>query len=245
MKILGARVIPVTTGQKSLKDAVDAALNAYVVEPDAYYLLGSAVGPHPYPMMVRDFQKIIGEEIKKQILEIEGSLPHAIVACVGGGSNALGAFHSFIGSGDVRLVAVEPAGKGQKTNRHGISLGTGKPTTIHGFKTRALTNPDGTLAESYSVASGLDYPGVGPEMAYLADCGRLTLATATDTEAVEAFSLLSRTEGIIPALESAHAVAYGVHLAKELSKDKVIVINLSGRGDKDVEFVYKEYFENK
>jgi tryptophan synthase beta subunit len=245
MKILGARVIPVTSGQKSLKDAVDTALNAYVNEPEAYYLLGSAVGPHPYPMMVRDFQKIIGEEIKEQIVKTEGALPHSVVACVGGGSNALGAFHAFIENTDVDLVAVEPAGKGLQTNKHGISLGKGKPATIHGFKTRVLANPDGTIAESYSAASGLDYPGVGPEMAYLADAGRITLASATDREAVEAFSLLSLAEGIIPALESAHAVAHGIQLAKHLDKNKVIVINLSGRGDKDVEFIYNDYFAQK
>lgn len=242
MKILGARVIPVTSGQKSLKDAVDVALNAYVDEPDAYYLLGSAVGPHPYPMMVRDFQKIIGEEIKMQIAKLEGALPHSIIACVGGGSNALGAFYAFIDEPNVNLVAVEPAGKGENTNQHGIALGKGQPTTLHGFKTRALTNTDGSIASSYSAASGLDYPGVGPEMAYLADAGRITLATVTDKEAVKTFSLLSRSEGIIPALESAHAVAHGIQLAKRLGKNKSIVINLSGRGDKDVEFIYKDYF---
>jgi len=245
MKILGARVIPVTSGQKTLKDAVDMALNAYVNEPESFYLLGSTVGPHPYPTMVRDFQKIIGEEIKSQIVSIEDKLPHSIVACVGGGSNALGAFYAFIEDLKVNLVAVEPAGKGIDTDMHGLALGKGKPLTIHGFKTRVLAHPDGTIANSYSAASGLDYPGVGPEIANLAEVGRVTLATATDDEAVDAFSLLSRLEGIIPALESAHAVSYGIKRAKQLHKNEVVVVNLSGRGDKDVEYAYKTFLEKK
>lgn len=245
MKILGARVIPVTTGQKTLKDAVDMALSAYIKEPESFYLLGSTVGPHPYPTMVRDFQKIIGEEIKSQIMLVEGQLPHSIVACVGGGSNALGAFYSFIDDPNVHLVAVEPAGKGIDTDMHGLALGKGKPSTIHGYKTRVLVHPDGSIATSYSAASGLDYPGVGPEIAYLAETGRVSLATASDAEAVDAFSLLSRTEGIIPALESAHAVAHGIKLAKQLHKNEVVVVNLSGRGDKDVEYVYKTFLEKK
>ena len=243
MKILGARVIEVTQGQQTLKDAVDAALTAYVTDPTVYYLLGSVVGPHPYPLMVRDFQKIIGEEIKKQITEQEHKLPDYIVACVGGGSNAMGAFYAFIDEKNTKLIAVEPAGKGVGTNKHGISLGKGTVDIIHGFKTLVLHDSKGAIGQSYSAASGLDYPGVGPEMSYLKDCKRINLASATDSQAVQAFSLLSKKEGIIPALESAHAVAYGVELAKTLSKDKTIVINLSGRGDKDVEFIYKEYYE--
>lgn len=208
-----------------------------------YYLLGSVVGPHPYPLMVRDFQKVIGEEIKSQMMEKVKRLPDYVVACVGGGSNAMGAFYSFINDTNTKLIAVEPAGKGENTNKHGVSLGKGTVDVIHGFKTLVLHDEKGNIGQSYSAASGLDYPGVGPEMAYLKDIKRVELASATDEEAVKAFSLLSKKEGIIPALESAHAVAYGVTLAKSLSKDKTVVINLSGRGDKDVEFIYKEYFE--
>lgn len=245
MKILGAKVVEVTQGQQTLKDAVDAALTAYVTDPTVYYLLGSVVGPHPYPLMVRDFQKIIGEEIKIQITEQEHKLPDYIVACVGGGSNAMGAFYAFINDNNTKLIAVEPEGKGVKTGKHGVSLGEGTIDIIHGFKTLVLHDKKGAIGESYSAASGLDYPGVGPEMSYLKDINRINLASATDEEAVRAFSLLSKKEGIIPALESAHAVAYGIQLAKTLSKEKIIVINLSGRGDKDVEFIYKEYLSKK
>jgi tryptophan synthase beta subunit len=240
MKILGAKVIEVTQGQQTLKDAVDAALTAYVTDPTVYYLLGSVVGPHPYPLMVRDFQKIIGNEIKTQVKEKENKLPDYIVACVGGGSNAMGAFYTFIDN-QTKLIAVEPAGKGSETDKHGISLGKGTIDVIHGFKTLVLHNASGEIGQSYSAASGLDYPGVGPEMAYLKSIGRVELATATDEEAIRAFSLLSKKEGIIPALESAHAVAFGIQLAKSLDASKTIVINLSGRGDKDVEFIYNEY----
>jgi len=243
MKILGARVIPVTQGQGTLKDAVDAALTAYIKESDSYYLLGSAVGPHPYPMIIRDFQKVIGEEIKAQVLELEKELPSAIIACVGGGSNAIGAFYDFITDEKVELIAVEPAGLGRKTGRHGIALGTGKKGTIHGFKTLVMKDKKGNIKESYSAAPGLDYPGVGPELSYLKQQGRLKLAEITDKEAVEAFVELSKAEGIIPALESAHAVAYGFRKAKTLPKNKSIVINLSGRGDKDVENVYEKYLK--
>jgi tryptophan synthase beta subunit len=242
MKILGAKVIEVTQGQQTLKDAVDVALTAYVTDPSVYYLLGSVVGPHPYPLMVRDFQKIIGEEIKLQMRQQEKRLPDYVVACVGGGSNAMGAFYDFISEKSVRLIAVEPAGKGADTERHGLALGKGTTDVIHGFKTLVIHDKKGAIGESYSAASGLDYPGVGPEMSYLARTNRVQLASATDEEAVQGFSLLSKKEGIIPALESAHAVAYGVKLAKTLPKDKIIVINLSGRGDKDVEYIYKEYF---
>lgn len=242
MKMLGAKVIEVTGGQQTLKDAVDAALGAYVNNPSVYYLLGSVVGPHPYPQMVRDFQKIIGEEIKSQMNDVKGKLPDYVVACVGGGSNAMGAFYAFINTPHVKLVAVEPAGKGADTAKHGIALGKGTTDVIHGFKTLVIHDGTGAIGESYSAASGLDYPGVGPEMAYLKEINRIELASVDDNDAVGAFSLLSKTEGIIPALESAHAVAYGVQLAKSLPKDKTIVINLSGRGDKDVEFIYMEYF---
>ncbi len=242
MKILGAKVIEVTQGQGTLKDAVDAALTAYVMDPNVYYLLGSVVGPHPYPLMVRDFQKIIGEEIKGQMTQAEEKLPDYVVACVGGGSNAMGAFYAFIDDRKTKLIAVEPAGKGENTKKHGLALGKGTVDVIHGFKTLVIHDEKGNIGESYSAASGLDYPGVGPEMSYLKEIGRIALASATDTQAIDAFSLLSKKEGIIPALESAHAVAYGIELARTLSKDKVLVINLSGRGDKDVEYLYKEYF---
>ncbi len=239
MKILGARVIPVTQGQGTLKDAVDAALEAYVKEPESYYLLGSAVGPHPYPVMVRDFQKVIGEEARRQILEMEGSLPRAVIACVGGGSNAIGAFFAFLPDRKVELYAVEPEGLGKKTGRHGMSLGKGRETVIHGFRTLALQDRDGKVAQSYSAASGLDYPGVGPELAYLKTSGRIKAASITDRQAVAAFEELSKTEGIIPALESSHAVAFAVRFAKTLTRNDSIIVNLSGRGDKDVEHVYE------
>jgi len=241
MKILGAQVIEVTQGQQTLKDAVDAALTAYVTDPSVYYLLGSVVGPHPYPLMVRDFQKIIGEEIKMQMKIQEKKLPDYVVACVGGGSNAMGAFYDFINEKSTKLIAVEPAGKGADTNKHGIALGKGTIDVIHGFKTLIIHDDKGQIGESYSAASGLDYPGVGPELSYLKDINRIELESATDEEAIEAFSILSKQEGIIPALETSHAVSYGIKLAKSLSKDKLVVINLSGRGDKDVEFIYKEY----
>jgi tryptophan synthase beta chain len=245
MKVLGAKVLPVSKGQGTLKDAVDVALLNYAKEhKEAHYLLGSVVGPHPYPMMVRDFQKIIGKEIKEQILQKEGRLPDSIIACVGGGSNAIGAMFDFLSDKDVELVAVEPAGKGRDTGRHGLSLLEGKPTVIHGFRTLALMNDKGDLEESYSVASGLDYPGVGPELSMYKESGRLTLGYATDIEAVDGFVYLSRNEGIIPALESAHAIAYLLKNKEKYSGDKIVVVNLSGRGDKDVENVYETFFTN-
>jgi tryptophan synthase beta chain len=244
MKILGANVIPVTQGQGTLKDAVDVALMAFVRDyQTTHYLLGSAVGPHPYPTMVRDFQKIIGIEIREQIMQMENRLPTSVVACVGGGSNAIGAFYDFIPNKEVELVAVEPAGHGLLSGRHGLALGTGKPAVIHGFKTLTLVDDKGEIKESYSAASGLDYPGVGPELSMLKESGRLKLSEATDDEAVGAFVYLSRTEGIIPALESAHAIAYIKREAKKYKSDDIVVINLSGRGDKDVENVYETYLK--
>jgi tryptophan synthase beta chain len=245
MKLLGANVISVTTGQKTLKDAIDVALGAFIAEPDTYYMLGSAVGPHPYPMMVRDFQSVIGKEAKQQILEAEGKLPDYAVACVGGGSNALGLFTEFIPDEEVKLVAVEPAGKGEDTNQHGLALGKGKPGVIHGFECLVLQNDQGEIIESYSAASGLDYPGVGPEFCLLKDLGRVETIGVTDDEAVKAFQLLSETEGIIPALESAHAVAYAVELASQLKQDQVVIVNLSGRGDKDVKNVYENLIKGE
>lgn len=245
MELLGARVVPVTQGQGTLKDAVDVALQTYVGEPDCYYMLGSAVGPHPYPMMVRDFQAIIGREARKQILKIEGRLPDYAVACVGGGSNALGLFSAFVRDESVKLIAAEPAGKGATTNRHGLSLAQGKRGNIHGFTCLVLQDEDGEIKESYSAASGLDYPGVGPECCFLKDLGRLTPIGISDQQAVEAFQLMSRKEGIIPALESAHGIAAAVQIAKRSGKDKVIVVNLSGRGDKDVENVFENLIGGK
>lgn len=239
MKLLGAKVIEVKSGQGTLKDAVDEALKAFVHDTNTYYLLGSAVGPHPYPMMVRNFQKIIGEETKKQIIKIENKLPDYLVACIGGGSNAIGMFYDFIDETSVKMIGVEPAGLGVDTERNGLSLSKGKIGIIHGFKCLLLQDKNGNIKESYSAASGLDYPGVGPEHCYLKSIGRLQNEYSTDLEAAEAFQMLSKTEGIIPALESAHAIAYGINLAKSLSQDKIIVINLSGRGDKDVENVYQ------
>ncbi|MFZ2125098.1 MAG: tryptophan synthase subunit beta [Candidatus Saccharimonadales bacterium] len=244
MKILGAKVIPVTQGQGTLKDAVDVALQNFVQEYNTtHYLLGSAVGPHPYPTMVRDFQKIIGQEIRQQMMKAEGCLPTAVIACVGGGSNAIGAMYDFIREESVKLVAVEPAGLGLLSGKHGLALGAGKPAVLHGFKTLALVDDKGEIKESYSAASGLDYPGVGPELSMLKENGRLTLSEATDKEAVAAFVYLSRVEGIIPALESAHAIAYIMREADKYKKDDVVVINLSGRGDKDVENVHETYLK--
>lgn len=245
MKLLGANVIEVTSGQKTLKDAVDAALNAYINEPDSYYLLGSAVGPHPYPLMVREFQKIIGKEAKSQILKLENKLPNFLIACVGGGSNSIGLFYEFIKDTKVNLIGVEPAGLGINTNRHGLSLQKGKIGVIHGFKCLLLQTLDGQIAESYSAASGLDYPGVGPELCYLKSIGRLKTVAISDKEAVKAFKILTQTEGIIPALESSHAIAYALKLAKKLNSSQTIIVNLSGRGDKDVENVYKNLLDVK
>ena len=242
MKILGANVIPVTHGQGTLKDAVDVALENFIKDhKSTHYLLGSVVGPHPYPTMVRDFQKIVGEEIREQLSSMGITKPRAIIACVGGGSNAIGAMYDFINDEDVELIAVEPAGKGRNSGKHGLSLRTGKSSVIHGFRTLTLLDDKGEIRESYSAASGLDYPGVGPELSMLKENGRLKLGEVTDQEAVEAFVYLSKKEGIIPALESAHAIAYIMKNHGQFSQEDVIVINLSGRGDKDVENVYVNY----
>jgi tryptophan synthase beta chain len=239
IKLLGAEVVKVTKGTRTLKDAVDSALEAYIKDESAFYCLGSVVGPHPYPLMVRDFQKVIGKEAKQQLLKKEGALPDYLVACVGGGSNAMGLFYEFINDTEVGLKAVEPGGKGLKSGKHGMVLQQGRPGVLHGFKSKVLQDQSGKLKESYSAASGLDYPGVGPEVCYLHQIKRLQAVGITDNEAVEAFSLLSKKEGIIPALESAHAVAYALKLGRKLAEDQVIVVNLSGRGDKDVENVFK------
>lgn len=230
MESLGAKVVPVTDGTRTLKDAVDKALEDYVKNADnTFYLLGSAVGPHPYPTIVRTFQSVIGTEAKKQILEKEARLPDYVMACVGGGSNAIGLFYPFFEDKQVKMIGVEPGGKGLDTDKHAASISKGKANIIHGFKCYTLDQP------THSIAAGLDYPGVGPEHSYYKSINRAEYASATDDEALDAFFELSKTEGIIPALESSHAIAYGMKLAKTLDKDKIIIINLSGRGDKDVD----------
>ena len=242
MRVLGARVVSVTSGTRTLKDAVDAAFEAYLKDPETQiYCIGSVVGPHPFPMMVRDFQSVIGIEAKEQMLSYTGTLPDAVVACVGGGSNAMGIFSAFIDEKDVELYGVEPAGKGLETEKHAATITKGTVGILHGFKSLVLQNEKGEPLPVYSIASGLDYPGVGPQHSYLHQIGRVQYETATDREAVEAFYALSRMEGIIPALESSHAVAYAVKLAKKLGKGKKILVNLSGRGDKDIDFVMEHY----
>jgi tryptophan synthase beta chain len=240
MKMLGANVISVSDGQKTLKEAVDAAFEAYSKDLErSMYAIGSVVGPHPFPMMVRDFQSVVGFEAKEQFVQMTGILPDNIVACVGGGSNAMGIFSAFIEE-PCELYAVEPLGKGTKLGEHAASLKYGAEAVLHGFNSMILTNADGTPAKVHSVASGLDYPGVGPEHAHLYSRGRLRLGGAGDDEAIRAFYALCRLEGIIPALESSHAIAYAMKLAKEKPYESILV-NLSGRGDKDIDFVYENY----
>lgn len=237
MELLGAEVVAVESGQGRLKDAVDAALNDYVANyKNTFYLLGSAVGPHPYPTMVKHFHSVISEESKKQILEKEGRLPDAVIACVGGGSNAIGAFAHYINEPAVRLIGVEP--------EQAATLTKGKPAELHGFKCLVLMDEQGNPLPTYSIAAGLDYPGVGPEHSYLKETGRADYYTVTNEEVLEAFQLLSRSEGIIPALESAHAVAQTIKLAPAMKKEELIIINISGRGDKDVEQVF-DMLKNK
>lgn len=241
MQLLGAKVIPVTHGLKTLKEAVDAAFEAYLKDPvNSIYCIGSVVGPHPFPMMVRDFQHVVGIEAREQFLEMTGELPDAVTACVGGGSNAMGIFTGFINDEDVSLIGVEPSGRSLKMGDHAASLSYGKSGIIHGFKTYLLQNEKGEPAPVYSIASGLDYPGSGPEHCMLKDMGRVHYTVATDKECLEAFYKLSRYEGIIPALESSHAVAYAIKYALE-NKHKSILVNLSGRGDKDIDFIVENY----
>jgi tryptophan synthase beta chain len=238
MKLLGAKVISVNTGSRTLKDAVNEALRDWVTNVrTTYYVLGSALGPHPYPMMVRDFHTVIGKETKAQARKMIGRLPDVVVACVGGGSNAIGMFHPFIGDRKVRIVGVEPAGHGVHTGKHGATLTAGRPGVLHGSMSYVLQNDDGQIAIAHSISAGLDYPGVGPEHAYYRDTGRFEFVSATDEEALEGFQILSRTEGIMPALESSHAVAHAVRLAKQMPRSKTIVVGLSGRGDKDVHVI--------
>ena len=235
MKLLGAEVIPVTRGAKTLKDAVDAALEDLVKNyDDTFYMLGSAVGPDPYPTIVRDFQSVIGREAREQILEAEGKLPDHLIACVGGGSNSIGLFHPFLEDENVNIIGVEPGGKGDGPGENAAPLNFGKAGTIHGFKTYMLTDENDDIAGTHSIAAGLDYPGVGPEHSYLKDIGRAKYTTIDDKKALAAFHELSEEEGIIPALESSHAVAEAFELAPKLNEDEIIIVNLSGRGDKDV-----------
>ena len=238
MRLMGAEVIPVTAGSGTLKDAVNEAMRDWSANYDkAHYLLGTAAGPHPFPTIVREFHKMIGEETKRQILEREGRLPDAVVACVGGGSNAIGMFADFIDDPEVKLVGVEPAGKGVHTKHHGATIVTGTQGILHGSYTYIMQDQEGQIEESYSVSAGLDYPAVGPQHAYLADIGRAQYVAATDEEALNAFQLLARKEGIIPALESSHALAHALNMADEAEDGTIIVVNLSGRGDKDLNHV--------
>lgn len=235
MELLGAKVVPVTSGTGTLKDAVNEALRVWTAQvEDTYYVLGSVMGPHPYPEIVRDFQKIIGEEIREQMLEQEGRLPDVLIACVGGGSNAIGMFYDFIPEEQVRLIGVEAAGLGVDNPKNAATIANGTLGIFHGMKSYFLQDEYGQIAPVYSISAGLDYPGIGPEHAYLHDIGRAEYVSATDDEAVQALTYLSRTEGIIPAVESAHALAHAIRLAPTLPKDKIIVVNVSGRGDKDV-----------
>ena len=238
MKLLGATVVPVESGSKTLKDALNEAMRDWVTNVgNTFYIIGTVAGPHPYPMMVRDFQKIIGEECLTQMPELAARQPDAVIACVGGGSNAMGIFYSYIPRTDVRLIGVEAAGYGLATGKHAASLTAGRPGILHGNRTYLLQDENGQIIETHSVSAGLDYPGVGPEHAWLKDSGRAEYVTITDAEALQAFHDLCRYEGIIPALESSHALAYAAKLAPTLAKDKLLLVNLSGRGDKDMHTV--------
>jgi len=246
MKLMGAEVIPVSGGSRTLKDAINEAIRDWVTNVrDTHYLLGSVVGPHPYPAMVRDFQSVIGRETRQQSLDKLGRLPDYIIACVGGGSNAIGIFHPFLNDENARLIGVEAAGRGLDTGEHAASLVAGRVGVLHGAKSYVLQEDNGQIRETHSVSAGLDYPGVGPEHSYLKDTGRVTYVAISDKEALEGFKLLCRTEGIIPALEPAHAIAYTSRLAGSLGKEQIIVVNLSGRGDKDLDIVIEAMGEKQ
>jgi tryptophan synthase beta chain len=235
MKLLGAKVVPVTSGSKTLKDALNEALRDWVTNvADTFYIIGTVAGPHPYPQMVRDFNSVIGREARVQMQEQFGRLPDTLVACVGGGSNAIGLFHAFLNDRDVAIVGAEAAGEGIATGKHAASLAVGRPGVLHGNRTYVLCDDDGQITETHSVSAGLDYPGVGPEHAFLKDSGRAQYVGVTDEEALAAFHELARTEGILAALESSHAVAQAMKMAREMHKEQLILVNLSGRGDKDV-----------
>ena len=240
MKLLGAQVVPVESGSKTLKDALNEAMRDWVTNVDTtFYIIGTVAGPHPYPAMVRDFQAVIGREARQQIQDMTGKLPDALVACVGGGSNAIGLFHPFLDDSEVAMYGVEAAGDGIETGRHAAPLCAGQPGVLHGNRTYLMENHDGQIIETHSVSAGLDYPGVGPEHAWLKDIGRVQYVAADDKEALAAFHQLTRTEGIIPALESSHALAYGVKQAASMKPEQSIIINLSGRGDKDINTIAK------
>jgi len=240
MKLLGATVVPVTSGSKTLKDALNEALRDWVTNVDnTFYIIGTVAGPHPYPMMVRDFNSVIGREARAQMLEMYGRLPDALVACVGGGSNAIGLFHPFLADSQVAIYGVEAGGEGIATGKHAASLSAGKPGVLHGNRTYLISDANGQITETHSVSAGLDYPGVGPEHAWLKDLGRANYVSVTDDEAMAGFHRLTRTEGIMPALETAHAVAYAMTLATRMRPDQSILVNLSGRGDKDIFTVAK------
>ncbi len=244
MKLLGAQVVPVTSGSRTLKDAINEAMRDWVTNvADTHYILGTVAGPHPFPTMVRDFHRIIGDEARAQVLELTGKLPDAVLACVGGGSNAIGIFYPFIQDASVRLIGLEAGGDGIETGRHASAISGGRPGVLHGARSYMLQDKNGQTRESHSISAGLDYPGVGPEHSYLHDIGRAEYRPITDKEAMEAFSLLSRTEGIIPAIETAHALAGAMKVGNELGPNSTLLINLSGRGDKDVETA-ANYFEN-
>nr|WP_267267832.1 tryptophan synthase subunit beta [Alkalimarinus sediminis] len=235
MKLLGATVVPVESGTRTLKDAMNEAMRDWVTNVDnTFYIIGTVAGPHPYPMLVRDFQTVIGKEAKQQCMDKEGRLPDALVACVGGGSNAIGLFYPFIGDESVKMYGVEAAGHGLETGEHAAPLCAGEPGVLHGNRTYLMSDKSGQISATHSVSAGLDYPGVGPEHSWLKDEGRAEYVAVTDDEALDAFRTLTRVEGIIPALESSHAIAYAIKLAKQMDKDQIIVVNLSGRGDKDM-----------
>ncbi|MGH8970537.1 MAG: tryptophan synthase subunit beta, partial [Actinomycetes bacterium] len=243
MRLLGAEVVPVGTGSRTLKDAINEAMRDWVTNvEDTHYLLGTVAGPHPFPVMVRDFQRVVGDEAKAQVHELTGGLPDAVAACVGGGSNAIGIFYSFLEDASVRLYGFEAGGDGLDTGRHAATITGGAPGVLHGARSYLLQDEMGQTVESHSISAGLDYPGVGPEHAWLHDTGRATYAPVTDTQAMDAFALLCRTEGIIPAIESAHALAGALTIGAELGPDAVVLVNLSGRGDKDVDTAAK-WFE--
>jgi tryptophan synthase beta chain len=242
MKLLGAKVVPVTQGSKTLKDAINEAMRDWVTNvQDTHYLLGTVAGPHPFPTIVRDFQRIIGVEARAQVLELTGKLPDAVLACVGGGSNAIGIFHPFIDDKSVRLIGFEAGGSGIETGKHAATISGGKPGVLHGTRSYVLQDENGQTVESHSISAGLDYPGVGPEHAFLNDIGRAEYRAINDDQAMYAFSLLCKTEGIIPAIETAHALAGALVIGNELGPDATLLINLSGRGDKDVQTA-AEYF---
>ena len=235
MKLLGAEVVAVESGSKSLKNAINEAMRDWISNAnETYYLLGTVTGPHPYPTMVRDFHSVIGKEARQQILKAEGKLPDALVACIGGGSNSIGLFHAFLKDEKVKMYGVEAAGKGLNTLEHSASISRGSVAVLHGNKTYFLQDEDGQIQDAHSISAGLDYPGIGPEHAFLHDIKRVEYVSATDVEAMESFQLLCKTEGIIPAIESAHGISYACKLAKKMSKDQIIIVNLSGRGDKDI-----------